>query len=314
VSEVLQLLKPITVTAAKLTAHNVAEPAVGDAPDPSAWSSLTTYTEGQRVHVASVHKIYEATSAASNTNKDPTLAANSAFWIEVGATNKWRMFDQKSTSQTTKVGSLQWTVAPGELFNGASVLNVSGADEVHYLQTDPTDGVVLDHTAQLRSPPSEPDYYAYCFEPIERKDHHFLESLPTYPNSTLQVTLTANNGTDVVGCGTFIVGRNYQIGRGVHYGARIGIQDYSRKERNAFGDLEVTERAYADTASFQMWVDRAEVGAVKKLLASVRAIPCLWYGSSLYDSTLIYGFYKDFEIAIQYFDVSLLSLELEGLT
>jgi hypothetical protein len=313
-SQVLQLLKPITIGATQLTAHNVPEPATGDSPDPAAWSSVTTYTQGQRVYSASTHLIYEATSAASNTNKDPTLAANIAFWITVGATNRWRMFDQKSTSQTTRVGTLQWTVTPGTFFNGLAVVNITNADTIDVVQTHPTEGTIFTLHASLRSPPSSPDHYAYCFEPVELRSYYFIEDVPPYPTSSVQVTLTATNGTNVVGCGAFLMGPTYPIGNGLQYGARVGIQDYSKKQTNSFGDLEIVEGAFSSKGSFQMWVDKADVDSVKKTLASVRALPCLWRGSPLYDSTVVYGIAKDWEITIQYFDVSLLNLELEGIT
>lgn len=313
-SDVLQLLKPITITDSKLAFCNVLEPSVGDSPDPAAWNSATTYTGGQRVHLASTHTIYEATSAAGNTNKDPSLAVNSAFWLTVGSTNRWRMFDERSTSQTSNVGTLSWTVTPSEVFNGLALVNVTGADTLQVTQSDPTAGVVYNSgSVSLRAPPSEADYYAYCFDPIERKDRYFIESLPTYPASSVTVTLTAANGTDVVGCGAFLIGKNYSIGNGIQYGARLGIQDYSRKKVNSFGDMEVTEGAYSNKNSFQMWVDKYDVAGVAKLLTSVRARPCAWRGPSDYN-ILTYGYLKDWEITIQYFDMSLLNLELEGLT
>lgn len=314
-AEILQLLKPIPITSAMLTACNVAEPATGDTPDPAAWSSVTTYTVGQRVFSAATHTIYEATTAASNTNKDPDQAVNAAFWTTVGATNRWRMFDQKSTSQTSRVGTLTFTVNPGSVFNGFGLVNVTGADTVRLLQTDPVSGTVYDQTTSLRAPPSSADYYDYCFDAVEVKDYFVATDLPTFSSSSVAVTLTASNGTSVVGCGAALIGKVYSIGNGVQYGARIGITDYSKKKVNSFGDMEFVEGAFSSKASFQMWVDKNDVESVKKLLSSVRAIPCLYQGTEFYGrATLVYGAYKDWEITISYFDVSMLNIELEGLT
>jgi len=97
-------------------------------------------------------------------------------------------------------------------------------------------------------------------------------------------------------------------------GARVGIQDYSRKERTDFGDVVLVERAFAKRASFQLLLRAAEVDSFNDFLASVRATPCLWIGSQRYESTTVYGFYKSFDIVIAYFDYSDCELELEGLT
>ena len=101
---------------------------------------------------------------------------------------------------------------------------------------------------------------------------------------------------------------------GVKAGARVGIQDYSRKERTEFGDTVLVERAFAKRASLQLLLTASEVDALNDFMAEVRATACLWIGSSRYESTTVYGFYKSFEIAITYYDYSDCELELEGLT
>jgi hypothetical protein len=309
-SEALELLTPVTISGAKLTGSNVAEPATtGTGADPAAWSSGTTYTQGQQVYLASTHLIYEATSAGGNLNKDPSNAANEAYWTEVGYTNKWRAFDQKSTSQTTRAGSVQFSIAPGEVCSALALVNISGGDVVSLTQTDPTEGVVYSLTESLRAPPTMADYWHYCFDLIEVKDSFFNGGLRSYALATITLTVTANNGTSDVGIGAVVVGRSYRIGLGIQYGARVGIQDYSKKERNPWGDLQITEGAFANRGSFQMWVSRIDVDAVKRLLTRVRAVPCIWRGSPYYDATMLYGIYKDWEFSINFYDVSLLNIE-----
>ena len=59
----MKLVKPVTITDSNLTSTSVAET------DYSAWSSVTSYTVGQKVIVVATHKIYEA--LINNTNKYP---------------------------------------------------------------------------------------------------------------------------------------------------------------------------------------------------------------------------------------------------
>ena len=111
-----------------------------------------------------------------------------------------------------------------------------------------------------------------------------------------------------------MIGRQRSFGVGIQYGARVGIQDYSRKEKNDFGDTVLVQRAFAKRANFDMQVAKAEVDSLQNFLSDVRAKPCLWIGSADYESTTVFGFYKNFDILISYPTFADCSLELEGLT
>lgn len=311
-SEALQIIVPITVSTPMLLASNVAEPASGDSPDPAVWSASTTYGAGARVSLPATHLIYES-AQAGNINRNPADGASVLWWVEVGATNAWRMFDQKNSSQTTRIGGIDVTLKPNQVYNGLALLNVAGATAARVTMTDSVDGVVFDETQALQAPPESADWYAYFFGDITTKNQAVF-SLPTYGSAELRIRLAAPSGSAVVGCGVAAFGRRRSFGLGVEAGARVGIQDYSRKERNAFGDYQVTRRAFNKRAEFTMWLRANEVDSVQDLLASVRATPCVWIGSGKYAATLIYGFYKDFDINLQYADLSSCSLSLEGLT
>lgn len=307
----LTIIKPLAITGAMLTSSNVPEPATGDTPDPAAYSSVTTYALGTRCHVASNHTIYESLQAG-NLNHDPTLAANSTWWIVVGNTNRWRMFDQRNSSQTTNANSVDVTVTPGTICTSLALMNVRGASTVQVTMTDPLDGLVLDQTYSMQKPPSIADHWNYIFEPVVNRDA-LLVDLPSYRNASVRVVASSVGGA-VVGIGVMAVGVAYTIGLGVNYGAKLGIQDYSVKTKNAFGDSQIIERPFSNSPSFELWLRKREVDAVHALLSSVRSKPCVWIGSSEYSSTFVYGIYKDFSITIQYYDYSVCNLMLEGLT
>ena len=111
-----------------------------------------------------------------------------------------------------------------------------------------------------------------------------------------------------------MLGQASPLGLGVNLGAGVGIQDYSRKETNDYGDAVLIQRAYAKRANFDMTLERMDVDTTVQLLASLRATPCLWIGSSQYSSTIIFGFFKDFSVTISYPMHSDCSLSIEGLT
>jgi hypothetical protein len=166
-------------------------------------------------------------------------------------------------------------------------------------------------TTDLLPTISESSWYAWFFEPRNARQYFVALDLPSYPTATLRIDLAAIGAAYV---GAIVFGYQRQIGRGVNFGARLGIQDYSRKERNAFGDVQLVQRAYALRNSLSMLVDNAELDNTARLLAELRSTPCLWIASSLYESLVIFGFYNNFEMLISYPHYSECSLDIEGLT
>jgi len=100
----------------------------------------------------------------------------------------------------------------------------------------------------------------------------------------------------------------------VEYGATLGITDYSRKERNEWGDLILVERSFSDKAGFRMLVPNSQRASIKKLLTKYRATPVLWIGVPGETDTYVYGIYNEFQFIIEFTEDSVLTLDLEGLT
>lgn len=303
-SAALVVVKPVVVTDAMLTGTNVPET------DHAAWSSGTTYAVGNRVIVTStgVHKIFESLQAG-NLNKNPVTEP--AWWIEVSATNRWKVFDLSNSSQTAQATSIWYEVTPGQSVNAVAVLNLVNVQTVRYRLTDPSFGVVYDKTYTLNSITSSASWWAWFFGGRTEQPQHVALDLPSYPNATLRVDFT---GGAQMAVGVLLLGQQKSIGLGVQQGARVGIQDYSRKETSDFGDTVLVQRAFAKRASFQMLLANSELDNAQALLTSLRALPCLWIGSSRYAATTVYGFFKEFDIAISYADYADCSIDLEGLT
>lgn len=297
------IVRPMPVNDAALTACNIPED------DYTAWTVGATYAAGERVRVvaADVHKIYESLQAG---NIGHTPADEPLWWLEVGATNRWQLFDQSITSQASNPDSIDVTLATTGRVDSIALLNVS-ASSVRVIMTDAIDGVVYDKTFGMASDSGIHDWYAYFYEPIARKPDFIAVDLPPYHQPTIQVILSDEGNT--VLAGALVVGFKKIIG-GTQYGAKVGIQDYSVKTRDAFGNYTILERAFNKNASFSILVDAPFVDQLHQLLASYRATAVVYIGSDQYSSTVIYGFYKDFGITISYPKLSLCTLNIEGLT
>ena len=298
----LTVVKPIAVTPSMLVSTDVPET------DYAEWAAGTTYAIGDRVIVAAQHKIYQS-AVAANVGKDP--ATDRAAWLEVGATNRWKPYDKSVSSQVVQAGSISYRIKPGQAVTSVGVLNITGGTSLRVRVVDPASGTVYDKTVNLARAPLSPGWWVWFFGERRAPTQAILQDLPSYPGADILIDIT---GTAELAVGVILIGQVRQFALGVKMGARVGIQDYSRKERSEFGDVMLVERAFAKRASFSLLLTADEVDSFHQFLSEVRATPCLWIGSRRYESTTLYGFYKSFDIVIPYFSYSDCDLELEGLT
>ena len=273
------------------------------------YSAGTTYGLGSVVQIetSGTHRIYQSLQT-SNLGHAP--ASSPTWWVDAGPTNAWAMFDQSNSSQTLRKDLVYVQIKAADRVNAVMLANVS-ALSAHLYVTDTVDGLVYEQIVSLSSEGGIIDYYEWFFAPCTRKSDYVFINIPPYYQPTITLFLTDTGNT--VALGAFICGLAQDIG-GTQYGASVRIQDYSVKTVDAFGISSVTERAYAKRGNFTIQVDNTAVDEVQRLLASYRATPIAWIGDDTLGSTMMFGFYKDFSITIQYPTISICNLEIEGLT
>lgn len=298
----MKLVRPIDVTNSVLTASNILEN------DYAGWSAATTYALGARVIVISTHSVYESVQAG-NLNKNPTTDTTNTWWVRVGATNKWRMFDKVVGDASARADNITFTLSLNGKGNSLTFLNLD-ADNITIVANDSIDGEVYNRTISLTSTSGIGDWYSYFFEPIIKVTDLSVNDLPSYSN--MVITITINNAGSVAKCGECVVGLQRVIGT-TQMGASLGIIDYSVKQTDDFGNFTVLERAYSKRADITVWVDNNDLDEVQRLLNLYRATPIVYIGSDKYTSTIIYGFYRDFETVISYPTLSVLNIDLESL-
>jgi hypothetical protein len=96
------------------------------------------------------------------------------------------------------------------------------------------------------------------------------------------------------------------------YGVDVGIVDYSRKERDTFGEITLIERGYSDVVSYPVEINTADIAQIKNLLASKRAIQATYVGSLDVSVTEVSGYLAQFDITYDNWKTSTLTLEVEG--
>jgi len=158
---------------------------------------------------------------------------------------------------------------------------------------------------------SASDWWSWFFGERTEYTQKIIRDLPAYFGTTIEVYLT---GGEDLALGVLILGQQKIFGLGVQYGARIGIQDFSRKETNEFGDMTLVKRNNARTASYDVMIRKAEVDSFVRYLSRITSIPTVWIGSEEYEALVVYGIYKTFDVVVSYPNHSLFSVEMEGLT
>lgn len=298
----IKVIKSVTLTDAMLTGTDVAESAY------SAWSSVSTYALDDRVYLASTHRVYQSLQAG-NSNKDPLTQP--LWWVEVEATNRWKMFDFSSTTSTAIGTSAYYEITPGRAVNNVTMLNFSGLSSVRCRLTDPSFGLVYDRTADIGTTISESSWYAWFFGERSETTKLVLDDLPSYPNAVLRIDITCISAGYI---SVLAFGTQYEFGSYVSQGARLGIQDFSRKERDTWGNTVLVQRAYAKRLSINVMFENQYLDSVYESLANLRATPCVWIISDTFASLILFGFFNSFEINIAYAQYSDCSIELESLT
>ena len=300
----MDIIRPVVVTDAVLDSSNVPEN------DYAEWDVATAYTVGNRVILLSTHRIYEAVGSSTGVNPATDDGTN---WLNIGATNRWKAFDQKISDPVTQLDSISYTLTDDTSTpTGVALFGLKGVTATVTV-TDSVEGVVYNQTNSLLDSDEIFDWFSYFFEEITYVSTTLFTGIPPYRGSTVSVTVTEDTG-ETAQLGQLVFGSLTELGV-TTYGTAISIQDFSRKETDAFGNFIVVERAFANLVDFDVRLPTQTAGRVRRILAEYRATPIVYIGNE--DSsfgTVVYGFYRNFDITLDTPSLSFAAIEVEGLS
>lgn len=272
------------------------------------WNAGTTYAIGTVVKDTRTtpHREYES-AQGSNLNHDPKTSPT--WWTDLGATNQYKMLDDYTSSQTTNSGSIAVTLSVPTKGDTLGLFGLTG-ESVRVVSK--SGGVVVsDETYDLATSTTS-SWSDYFFAEFEYRSDIVIPLLGYYNSLTIELTITA---AGTASCGHVVVGLASQIGD-TQYGAKVGILDFSVKNTTDFGDTELLQRGYAKKGDSDIWVPTDRVDQVTRKLYALRATPCLWNmnnDNSDLESLIVFGFFRDISVTLQYESVSLCNVEIEGL-
>lgn len=291
------IVNPIQLTAASIVSTNLP---VESTP---AWDYDTVYAFAEYVQ----HENHIWSSLADD-NLGNVPSEGSAYWFDHGTLNRYRWFDGAPDRVSRRSGTIEVTFDPGEIFDCVALVNVRAVTAKVEVLDD--EGIVIYTSTKTLIDVSEiTDWHKYWWTPVERNiDAAFLDIPATA--GRVRVTLDAQGGACSVG--EIIVGLQREIGC-TQYGVRTQIVDFSRQIQDEFGQITFVRRGYTVRMQAQVSVPSDKNPATKNLLARLRSTPILYIASSSAEETILYGFYRSFELTRASGRLSFSDLTVESL-
>lgn len=264
---------------------------------------------GTHTATAQVHKNYESL-AASNIGNPPPID-DGTKWFDLGPTNRWAPFDNLRDTGATDTGPLTYVITPGERIDAIGLMGMV-ADSVTVTVTVGA-STVYTYTENL-STRSVATWYDYFFKAFTYKSDLGLFDLPPYTNGIITVSLSRLSGAPTIG-GIFI-GSSIYIG-GIQYGATAGARNFSKFDRDDFGNARFVKRRSIPRKTFNCRVTKENAQNVLNLQDTLNAVPCLWSGLDdpahpYFQPFFVFGVYQKLDLVPDQESHAMLQGEVEG--
>lgn len=303
----MKVIKPITITDSNLTSSSIPEPdaSVGEIE----WTA-GTYNLGDQRILTTTHKVYEVVADPSTSDDPETgVAANPPTWVEVGPTNRYAMFDNKNSSQSTDTTSLDVTITPATLVNSIAGFNITGAETINVKVNDGVSDI-YDRDIAMVDNSSRVNWYEFFFSPVVNITRFILLDLPPVIGSDIIVTTTGTS----VGFGNLVTGEGISLGTTL-YGTSVQGLDFSIREDDGFGGFKVTRRRTADLMDYDCFIDTVKMPYVKNQLKALSQKETVWVGNpdDINDGTATFGYHNNYQINLTGPQVSDMTIQVQEL-
>lgn len=274
----------------------------------AAYAAGTTYALGARVISAETHRMYESAQAA-NLGKPLPIPPETAtaWWTEIGTTNRWACLDVSRNTQTVTTSPLTVVINPGVRVNSIALM---GCDCDTATITTSTGYSV---TKNMAKKPAI-NWYEYFFDPFLFEKSLIRFDIP--PDSGMTITVTLTKASSPIRLGSIVVGNSVYLGA-TEYQAVSDADNYSTITRDLFGNATLIPRRSLPKNNVTTRLDKPLVNKARAARTALNAVPTVWCGlddlsdDDYYEAILIVGVYKRFSIVLDKPMEARLTLELE---
>lgn len=289
--------------------------------DYPAFNPSTTYNKGDRVSWSTL--IYETVSNGTiGVYPSAGSLTNPKSWSVVQKVNRWLMFDNLTYSAAKPyTDQINLTIQTTAYINAIAFLNVdantitvtvSGGTKA----LSPYTGYTTALVQTINMNPANTAANVWPIEDINRKTSAVFY-FDRGKNYVITVTI-AKTATSPPSCGTLIIGNAQALGNattsGLHYGASVGIEDYSTTNADEYGTVTFTRRNWVKKVSGELLIPNADLDGIQRLIAGLRATSNVWVCADPdnFESLTVYGYVSNFSAAIKYPLETLMQLEVKG--
>lgn len=282
--------------------------------DETAWDSGALYDYAQEIRDG--HYIYAyAGTTGTNTSDSPSVDSEKIGkkWVQIRPTNYFAMIDGKTNTQTQNTDTITVTLACTN-YDAVSLLGLDATEVVLELYDNITSAVVYTNTISLVNTMDIVDFSTYCFEEFNNAATIYDDSIPLYTDAVL--TITIKNLGVTAKCGRLVLGRTYFVAD-TGAGANLGLESYSGKETDIFGNTELYHSNSVNIDSYEIYVPTSKIPSLRRKIKEIDAVPVLFimdeHQNSKLEHLLTYGYWENFSIIIPESDISTASITIKGL-
>lgn len=281
----MRIIEPFQVTPDMLASSNIPED------DHPVWSVSTEYAVKDRV--IRLHGIWECVQ--THTGQDPLADVQSLYWVRLGATNRWRAFDERLGGEVTGGAVIQYEIVLPRTLNALAFFGLD-ATEVAVIVTAPGDLVIYSEVVSLSTRDEIGNFWEYVFTDFRFAPDLILRNVPLPSGAVLDISIAAGAAAKV---SEIIIGRDLPIGETL-VDTSLGIVDYSKKERDEWGGVFLVPRPVTSTVSFRFSIPTTGAARVQQIMKRIASKTCVFYAIDGEDpfGTTVPGVLRDYDLTL----------------
>lgn len=265
---VAQVLDPIVITGAMISACSVAEP--DTTRSEAAWAAATSYTIGQEVVRTTTHRVYTALASGVDAGLPESTPLR---WLDTRPSNKYAAFDIYKSTAIKSASTLTMTLRPG-IITGMAFFGLVG-DTIRVVCKDATSLVsYYDVTTSLSLYLSGDLMWEFYYGAARQQSDLRINGL-TPTDAQVEITLTVSPTTSTAEIGILALGSFNDIGN-PQYGFSAKPLDYSRITTDQYGTVTVIKGLNAKNIQGNCMMPIADAQAAADVIYRLLGTPCAW--------------------------------------
>ena len=253
--------------------------------DIAQWDAGQTYALGDAVMIGDY--IYQSL-ANDNTGQYPEITP--LYWALIGVRNSKAIWDKKY------IHLKSWAPEKIELVldaGSADTVIFGGLEAISIEIEQKRNGEIFQTYTESTARWLGHTFREYVFEPVDKKERAVVHLSPLLKQE-LHITINAPGG--IARCSYIVVGKKVYIGKTLPKG-QTGIVDFSKKDRTAEGIVYLKPGKVIDDGRYTVLIENQDFDTIKTRVKKRVGTPTVWIPTCK-NTTVIYGFLKDFRMTL----------------